>query len=259
MYSLSTLILLFALELSCLDEFNFIDHVHYCSQTLVDCDDFVCRLSTSDNYLNDQEEFRNRLRLEAEERKLEETLEYQRWIEEEAKKKHLAEQHRRTSPGSDGSACLRTDVNLNGDQDKHHCAQNNSHTHLEGINFGDFRFSEVPLQEEHSILRSCDSDLLQTKEKNHNEVHNGLGYPGTRPIASSDVDLIKPTVKVNGVWKNVEYTKATLKANGVGKNAENTKVPTIPSTQKSRRSTSQAHKKYIQGCWFVLSKSDILF
>ncbi|KAF2937451.1 uncharacterized protein [Oryza sativa Japonica Group] len=208
-------------------------------------------LSTSDNYLNDQEEFRNRLRLEAEERKLEETLEYQRWIEEEAKKKHLAEQHRRTSPGSDGSACLRTDVNLNGDQDKHHCAQNNSHTHLEGINFGDFRFSEVPLQEEHSILRSCDSDLLQTKEKNHNEVHNGLGYPGTRPIASSDVDLIKPTVKVNGVWKNVEYTKATLKANGVGKNAENTKVPTIPSTQKSRRSTSQAHKKYIQGTFPV--------
>uniref|UniRef100_A0A0E0CVM8 USP domain-containing protein n=1 Tax=Oryza meridionalis TaxID=40149 RepID=A0A0E0CVM8_9ORYZ len=156
-------------------------------------------LSTSDNYLNDQEEFRNRLRLEAEERKLEETLEYQRWIEEEAKKKHLAEQHRRTLPGSNGSACLRTD------------------------------------------------------EKNHNEVHNGLGYPGTRPIASSDMDLIKPTVKVNGVWKNVEYTKATLKVGKnaeytkVGKNAENTKLPTIPSTQKSRRSTSQAHKKYIQG------------
>uniref|UniRef100_A0A0E0CVN5 USP domain-containing protein n=1 Tax=Oryza meridionalis TaxID=40149 RepID=A0A0E0CVN5_9ORYZ len=210
-------------------------------------------LSTSDNYLNDQEEFRNRLRLEAEERKLEETLEYQRWIEEEAKKKHLAEQHRRTLPGSNGSACLRTDVNFNRDQDKHHCAQNNSHTHLEGINFGDFRFSEVPLQEEHSILRSCDSDLVQTKEKNHNEVHNGLGYPGTRPIASSDMDLIKPTVKVNGVWKNVEYTKATLKVGKnaeytkVGKNAENTKLPTIPSTQKSRRSTSQAHKKYIQG------------
>uniref|UniRef100_A0A0E0K976 USP domain-containing protein n=1 Tax=Oryza punctata TaxID=4537 RepID=A0A0E0K976_ORYPU len=203
-------------------------------------------LSISDNYLHDQEEFRNRLRLEAEERKLEETLEYQRWIEEEAKKKHFAEQYRRTSPGSYiGTACLRTDVNLNRDQDNHHCAQNNSHTHLEGINFGDFRFSEVPLQEEHSILRLCDSDILQ-KEKNHNEVHNGLGYPGTRPI-TSDVDLIKPTVKVNGVWKNVEYTKPTLKVNGVGKNAENTKLPTIPSTQKSRRSTSQAHKKYIQG------------
>lgn len=37
------------------------------------------------------------IELEAEERKLEETLEYQRRIENEAKLKHLAEQHKRTA------------------------------------------------------------------------------------------------------------------------------------------------------------------
>lgn len=44
----------------------------------------------------EEEELRRRIELEAEERKLEETLEYQRRIEEEAKQKHLAEQHKRT-------------------------------------------------------------------------------------------------------------------------------------------------------------------
>ncbi|XP_010272205.1 PREDICTED: uncharacterized protein LOC104608045 isoform X2 [Nelumbo nucifera] len=44
-----------------------------------------------------EEEFRRRIELEAEERKLEETLEYQRRIENEAKQKHLAEQQRKAS------------------------------------------------------------------------------------------------------------------------------------------------------------------
>lgn len=44
-----------------------------------------------------EEEFRRRVELEAEERKLEETLEYQRRIENEAKLKHLAEQHRKSA------------------------------------------------------------------------------------------------------------------------------------------------------------------
>ncbi|PIM97879.1 hypothetical protein CDL12_29644 [Handroanthus impetiginosus] len=44
-----------------------------------------------------EEEQKHRIELEAEERKLEETLEYQRRIENEAKQKHLAKQHKRNS------------------------------------------------------------------------------------------------------------------------------------------------------------------
>ncbi|XVF54239.1 hypothetical protein PTKIN_Ptkin05aG0164500 [Pterospermum kingtungense] len=44
-----------------------------------------------------EDEFRHKIQLEAEERKLEETLEYQRRIENEAKQKHLAEQQKKTN------------------------------------------------------------------------------------------------------------------------------------------------------------------
>lgn len=44
-----------------------------------------------------EEEVRRKIELEAEERKLEETLEYQRRIENEAKLKHLAEQQHKKS------------------------------------------------------------------------------------------------------------------------------------------------------------------
>lgn len=46
---------------------------------------------------NKQEELRRKIELEAEERKLEETLDYQRRIENEAKQKHLAEQHKKSA------------------------------------------------------------------------------------------------------------------------------------------------------------------
>jgi hypothetical protein len=47
--------------------------------------------------IQQEEEFRLKFELEEEERKLEETLEYQRRIENEAKQKHLAEQHKKST------------------------------------------------------------------------------------------------------------------------------------------------------------------
>ena len=46
---------------------------------------------------HEEEEIRRKIELEAEERKLEETLEYQRRIEDEAKQKYLAEQHKKAN------------------------------------------------------------------------------------------------------------------------------------------------------------------
>lgn len=51
----------------------------------------------NDALLLQEEEYKRKIELEAEERKLEETLEYQRRIENEAKQKHLAEQQRKNS------------------------------------------------------------------------------------------------------------------------------------------------------------------
>ncbi|KAK9104857.1 hypothetical protein Scep_021701 [Stephania cephalantha] len=55
---------------------------------------------SGDDSKQQEEEIRRRNELEAEERKLEETLEYQRRIENEAKQKHLAEQHKKTGGGT---------------------------------------------------------------------------------------------------------------------------------------------------------------
>ncbi|XP_068651792.1 uncharacterized protein [Aristolochia californica] len=62
-------------------------------QTELDC----VFSSSTDNLKQEEEEIRRKIELEAEERKLEETLEYQRRIEDEAKQKHLAEQHKKAS------------------------------------------------------------------------------------------------------------------------------------------------------------------
>ncbi|GAB2269918.1 hypothetical protein Dimus_004836 [Dionaea muscipula] len=59
------------------------------------------------------DEFQRKVELEAEERKLEETLEYQRRIENEAKQKHLAEQQKRNGQAiSDDAADYWIDVSL---------------------------------------------------------------------------------------------------------------------------------------------------
>ncbi|KAK2999834.1 hypothetical protein RJ639_022663 [Escallonia herrerae] len=75
----------------------------------------------SGDALNHQEEEirRRKFELEEEERKLEETLEYQRRIENEAKQKHLAEQHRKTAgaiPGKQAAIGLH-DAYLNHSDD----------------------------------------------------------------------------------------------------------------------------------------------
>ncbi|VAI09236.1 unnamed protein product [Triticum turgidum subsp. durum] len=204
------------------------------AQTLVDCDDFDGKLSPSDDYSNEQEEeHRHRVQLEAEERKLEETLEYQRRIEEEAKQKHLAEQSRSTLSAPDiGANGYSTDLNSSVHQDNHQSAPNNfSPAYLEGIKFGDFRFPKVPSREKNSSSDFCGVDLPQKTENNRREKPNGLRSPGAHALTSS----------------NMDFTKPALKMNGVGKYAQNTKLSTNPLIQRSKSSTSQPHKKYIQG------------
>ncbi|XP_042509896.1 uncharacterized protein LOC122085504 [Macadamia integrifolia] len=71
---------------------------------------------SSDDLRQQEEEFRRIIELEAEERKLEETLEYQRRIENEAKQKHLAEQHKKacgkiSEDVAEGLPCVNLKVN----------------------------------------------------------------------------------------------------------------------------------------------------
>lgn len=64
----------------------------------VECPDSASSISVDTSHLEElDEEIRRKIELEEEEKKLEETLELQRRIENEAKQKHLAEQHKKFS------------------------------------------------------------------------------------------------------------------------------------------------------------------
>ncbi|CAL4937807.1 unnamed protein product [Urochloa decumbens] len=192
-------------------------------QLVADCDDFDCKLSTSDDYSNEQEEeLRHRVQLEAEERKLEETLEYQRQVEEETKKKHLAGQFKTTYASSVvGRTGVSSTGNLNRGQDNHGSPSTNSSlAYLEGIKFGDFRYSEVPLREHSSYT-----------ENNLREKHNGLDSPGAQELTSGDMSVSKLTLRMNGIWKNAQHIKPQGNL----------------SIQKPKKSISEAQKKYNQG------------
>lgn len=77
-------------------------YVSCCSSFPVVCDgdhpDSEAAISVNGDELKQQEEeLRRRIEIEEEERKLEETLEYQRRIENEAKQKHLAERQKKVT------------------------------------------------------------------------------------------------------------------------------------------------------------------
>ncbi|XP_027169684.1 uncharacterized protein LOC113769437 [Coffea eugenioides] len=81
----------------------------------------IVNAGNGDTLEQEEEEVRRRIELEAQERKLEETLEYQRRIENEAKQKHLAEQHKRTvgiNPEK-VAAIAHSDTYLKQQQDDH--------------------------------------------------------------------------------------------------------------------------------------------
>lgn len=170
-----------------------------------------CKLSTSDDYFNElEEELRHRVQLEAEERKLEETLEYQRRIEEETKQKHLAEQLKCTYASSVvGTTGLSSTRKGN----------------LEGIKFGDFGYSEVPLREHTSYT-----------ENSFREERNGWDSPGAQELTSSDTSISRITLNMNGIWTNAQQLKPQGK----------------PSFQKTKKSTSEGQKKYAQGLWVMV-------
>ncbi|XP_057514658.1 LOW QUALITY PROTEIN: uncharacterized protein LOC130796340 [Actinidia eriantha] len=111
----------------------------------------------------EEEEIRRKIELEAEERKLEETLEYQRRIEDEAKQKYLAEQHKkakRTIP----------EKHSDDDQDVHkqlkHCKQDPL-TQKNGFPNG---LEGVPV----NTTEKAAQRIGNTSAHNHTKVQQGL-------------------------------------------------------------------------------------
>ncbi|KAJ4767535.1 Ubiquitin carboxyl-terminal hydrolase-related protein [Rhynchospora pubera] len=111
-------------------------------------DDNMDGISTDEAVNQDEEETKRLVELEAEERKLEETLEYQRRLEEERKLEQTLEYQRRIEEEAKKQRhdlMTQSKTVVTNDQiDPESCnTGNSSPVVLEGISFGDFHFSEI--------------------------------------------------------------------------------------------------------------------
>jgi len=203
-------------------------------------------MSTEDYLKHQEEEFRRKVELEAEERKLEETLEYQRRIEEEAKQKHLAEQFKNaagTSPynfveetGAFGSnlnvACLsQQDCLTYNNQPKLH--GNNSPVCVKDIEFGDFHFSEVSSCKNYGNVDICQSEHESDR---HDVLLNSEGH---RFVGNEFQPSGRNVGKPNSLVGSKMNAIATTGARGISS--------TSSSVQKINKTTNQSHSRFKQG------------
>ncbi|GFZ07764.1 ubiquitin carboxyl-terminal hydrolase-related protein [Actinidia rufa] len=114
-----------------------------------------------------EEEFRRKIELEAEERKLEETLEYQRRIEKEAKQKHLAEQHKKitgTIPEK------HSDDNQDVHEQLKYCKQ---------VSVLVLRFSSLvgmePLTQRNGFINALEVAYVNTSDRSSQRIGNACG------------------------------------------------------------------------------------
>lgn len=171
---------------------------------------------TADETLNqDEEETKRMVELEAEERKLEETLEYQRRLEEEKKLEQTLEYQRRIEGEAKKQRLDLTNqskaVVKNYQNDpQSSSADSTSPAVLEGISFGDFHFSEIKA---------------------------GFSPGGQQAAASSNVELAKGQLGVNVT----ENQMGPLPLSSPPSNNSNHDGPR--KANKVGRQTNQKHKK----------------
>lgn len=238
----------FYLILKIIQLFNlYITCLFFWSEFLDDGDILEHDYVASGDYLKQQEEeLKLRVELEAEERKLEETLEYQRRIEDEAKQKHLAEQLKNstvTSPNNKTEERFAADsvLNLNYDSILHNYIAPNF---VEGIEFGDFHFSEANVHKSHHDERFNESknkpaaaDQLLNLEQQQNIGDN------SDKLNDIYISEVQDFGHSNGL-----PSKGGLQMNGIERRVSDTKFSNNSSAQKAKKTSGQSHMKYKQGC-----------
>ncbi|XP_077212791.1 uncharacterized protein LOC143858661 isoform X2 [Tasmannia lanceolata] len=193
-----------------------------------------------------EEEFRRKIELEAEERKLEETLEYQRRIEHEAKQKHLAEQNRRVGGAvlenlTEGSFVVDPKSNVDYPvplEQLRNCKQVNvpsdgSPISWKGVNVVGFHSPQA------SILINNQNNELD---------------PSGKYSSGTDVQRNSEVKRVPFSYHDKRHEPFTSEDPAVGshiKTAERTSVPskssTSASTQRIKRTNSHPNSKSKQG------------
>ncbi|KAJ6839604.1 uncharacterized protein M6B38_314385 [Iris pallida] len=208
-------------------------------------------MTTGDCLKQQEEEYRRKIELEAEERKLEETLEYQRRIEEEAKQKHLAEQFKNTtgfSPNIVVEETCAVDSHLHADYpspwsglsytNPRSSLNYNSPIGLKDIEFGDFHTAEATICNDKVELDQSKNESGRQDPLLNSEAQWVIG--GNHEIPSNEIlPLSGNGGKQNkSVGVHMNGTE-TITALGISSNNCN--------LQKINKKTSQYHSRSKQG------------
>ncbi|KHG14770.1 Inactive ubiquitin carboxyl-terminal hydrolase 54 [Gossypium arboreum] len=172
----------------------------------------------NDDLKQQEEEFRRKIELEEEERMLEETLEYQRWIENGAKPKHLAEQNTRTiqthaEKAVDGlhDACLDAG---NLDIQQHLAPRSGVANKLDSIPMSAANGSAVPVTSITSGTRGAVPDdgffpsNQWTGRKGRRHKGNNKFLDGKYRVSSSENQNIQGRISHGNVEEQVGYVDA---------------------------------------------------
>ncbi|XP_029117313.2 LOW QUALITY PROTEIN: uncharacterized protein [Elaeis guineensis] len=199
---------------------------------------------TGDHLKQNEEEFRCRVELEAEEKKLEETLEYQRRIEDEAKKKHLAEQFKNVTMFPKNVVEEPGAINSNPSLDYLARLHDNiPPACLEGIGFGDFHFSEEAMHKDHQSVKFNQSrnKFCRLDQRLNSEAQQFSGDYSEK-CHETKTDDVQPFGQDNGI-----PNKGSLKLGGMEKNAWPVKSFNNSCPQNIKKTNSQSHFKHKQG------------
>ncbi|KAJ4972883.1 hypothetical protein NE237_006057 [Protea cynaroides] len=192
----------------------------------------------SDELIQQDEEFRRKIELEAEERKLEETLEYQRRIENEAKQKHLAEQYKKAGGTiledvAEGlpSVNLKTNaddkLDLSGDKAR-------VQEYVSAVPINNVEGTVVPSK---STVNFGASRVKRASMYSHGQVKQGLPHQGHPGDGDSPSDQ---RIGPQGKWQNGS-TKNTQALLSEKENHEVGGSPTEVSTKKQVRAKENLH------------------
>ncbi|PKA49357.1 hypothetical protein AXF42_Ash014259 [Apostasia shenzhenica] len=232
------------------------EHLHEttinCELTASNVDDPVISeaLKTKNHVTEDEELFRKEL--EEEERKLEETLEYQRRVEDEAKQKHLAEQHRNAvvNGGKTFQESCAVVSHLNADSVVQKVAStyngqtllhdNADAVCLKGIQFGDF-YAGVTTKYRQNVQHEkppipCGEGNKLTSPQAQWCVSDYSSCPETGLVEMRTFD--RSVSRANNSWG--------VKVNGVERPASIGISSKHANAQKTKKTNNQSHSRLYQ-------------
>ncbi|PKU74290.1 uncharacterized protein LOC110094340 [Dendrobium catenatum] len=216
--------------------------------------------TTSDHLEEEKEELKRQVELEEEERKLEETLEYQRWIEYEAKQKHLAEQLKNSSGnhaetfaeqvknssgnhpemieesfGVDSGPNVNTLVS--NDQSRAMLHSNAAEVFPKSILFRDFGSGETIKDHQNGQYNRsttfCEDKLICSQIQRLGDYNNSYATG------------IKETQALG--WSiQTENRSGGVKINGLDRPASPANYSTLSNAKKTKKTDKQSHSKYKQ-------------